>query len=304
MSFLKSVLKAQDALADQELTALTSKNQELKERKTFLEDQCNDLSSKKTAKEAELNLLKKKLDMVVEFSENRKLTAEKKLEEKLYELNATKNELLAADKYLKVTEAEMEKYGREVEEMREELQESNLTFNHKIAVQERNALANWMKARYWETRMMQQSRENACLKYRLRMMQREMLPVGSVRRDLMPGRPELQKPVWQASRVVPRMYSSTNPQKDPEMHTIARSVREFPHCPGLLHMPYHMGWNVPDFPPPHPPPQWWTWGPRAHLVPPPHGLRSKSEACGVQGDNSSTMPEKVPEKNQGNHFVM
>ncbi|XP_044934882.1 loricrin-like [Mustela putorius furo] len=77
-------LKAQDALADQELRALTSKNQELKERKTFLEDQCNALSSK----EAELNLLKKKLDMVVEFSENRKLTAEEKLEEKLYELNA------------------------------------------------------------------------------------------------------------------------------------------------------------------------------------------------------------------------
>ncbi|XP_044938864.1 transport and Golgi organization protein 1 homolog isoform X1 [Mustela putorius furo] len=260
-------LKAQDALADQELRALTSKNQELKERKTFLEDQCNALSSK----EAELNLLKKKLDMVVEFSENRKLTAEEKLEEKLYELNATKNELLAADKYLKVTEEEMEKYRQEVEEMREELQESNLTFNHKIAVQERNALANWMKARYWETRMMQQSRENAYLKYRLRMMQREMLPVGSVRRELMPGRPESQKPVWQASRVVPRMNSSTSPQSDPEMHTVARGVREFPHCPGLLRMPYHMGWNVPDFPPPHPPPQWWTWGPRPHFVPPPQG---------------------------------
>ncbi|XP_044934883.1 transport and Golgi organization protein 1 homolog [Mustela putorius furo] len=113
----------------------------------------------------------------------------------------------------------MEKYRQEVEEMREELQESNLTFNHKIAVQERNALANWMKARYWETRMMQQSRENACLKYRLRMMQREMLPVGSVRRELMPGRPESQKPVWQASRVVPRMNSSTSPQSNPEMHT-------------------------------------------------------------------------------------
>lgn len=28
-------------------------------------------------------------------------------------------------------------------------------------------------------------------------MQREMLPVGSVRRELMPGRPESQKPVWQ-----------------------------------------------------------------------------------------------------------
>ncbi|XP_044098691.1 transport and Golgi organization protein 1 homolog isoform X1 [Neovison vison] len=91
----------------------------------------------------------------------------------------------------------MEKYRQEVEEMREELQESNLTFNHKIAVQERNALANWMKAQYWETRMMQQSRENAYLKYRLCMMKGEMLPVGSMRREPMPGRPELQKPVWQ-----------------------------------------------------------------------------------------------------------
>ena len=33
------------------------------------------------------------------------------------------------------------------------------------------------------------------------------------------------------------------------------------------------------------------------------GLRSKPEACGVQGDNSSTMPEKVPEKNQVNAGV-
>ncbi|XP_044108343.1 uncharacterized protein LOC122908961 isoform X3 [Neovison vison] len=160
--------------------------------------------------------------MMVEFSENRKLTVEEKLEETLYELNATKNKLLAADKYLKVTEEEMEKYRQEVEEMQEELQEFNLTFNHKIAVQERNALANWVR----------------------------------------------------------------------------RGVREFPHCPGLLRMPYHMGWNVPDFPHPHPPPQWWTCGPQPHLVPPPHGLQSQSEACGAQGDNSSTVPEKVPEKNQ------
>ncbi|XP_044108345.1 transport and Golgi organization protein 1 homolog isoform X5 [Neovison vison] len=166
--------------------------------------------------------------MMVEFSENRKLTVEEKLEETLYELNATKNKLLAADKYLKVTEEEMEKYRQEVEEMQEELQEFNLTFNHKIAVQERNALANWVR----------------------------------------------------------------------------RGVREFPHCPGLLRMPYHMGWNVPDFPHPHPPPQWWTCGPQPHLVPPPHGLQSQSEACGAQGDNSSTVPEKVPEKNQGNHFVI
>ncbi|XP_045848678.1 transport and Golgi organization protein 1 homolog isoform X1 [Meles meles] len=69
-------LKAQDELGDQELRALTSKIHELKESKKFLEGRCNALSSQKTAKEAVLNLLKKKLDVVVEFSERRKLTAE------------------------------------------------------------------------------------------------------------------------------------------------------------------------------------------------------------------------------------
>ncbi|XP_047570272.1 transport and Golgi organization protein 1 homolog isoform X4 [Lutra lutra] len=160
---IKNVDMAQDELGDQELRAFTSKNQELKERKKFLEDQRNSLSSQKTAKEAELNLLKKKVDMVVEFSEKRKLTAEE----------------------------------QEVEEMEDQLLEAELTFNHKIAVQERNAVANWMKARYWETRMMQQSRENAYLKYRLRMMEGETLPVGSMWRGPMPRRPELQEPVWQ-----------------------------------------------------------------------------------------------------------
>lgn len=34
------------------------------------------------------------------------------------------------------------------------------------------------------------------------------------------------------------------------------------------------------------------------LVPPPHELRSHSEAYGAQGNNSGTMPKKVPGKDQ------
>ncbi|XP_045848913.1 transport and Golgi organization protein 1 homolog [Meles meles] len=107
---IKNMDMVQDALRDLELRALTSKKQELKESKKFLEDQCNALSSQKTAKEAELNLLKKKMDVMVEFTERRKLTAEEKLEETLYELKATKNELSAVEEKLKVTKEEMDKY--------------------------------------------------------------------------------------------------------------------------------------------------------------------------------------------------
>ncbi|XP_045848683.1 transport and Golgi organization protein 1 homolog [Meles meles] len=128
----------------------------------------------------------------------------------------------------------MEKYRQQVEEMQDQLQETELTFSQKITVQERNALANWMKARDWERRLVQQSRENAYLKYRLCMMEGEMLPVGSMRCEQMLGKPELQKPVWQAPRLVPRMNSSTSPQGDPEMPTVGRGVRVFPHCLGPL----------------------------------------------------------------------
>ncbi|XP_045850143.1 transport and Golgi organization protein 1 homolog [Meles meles] len=179
--------------------------------------------------------------------------------------------------------------------MQDQLQKSKLTFNHKIAVQERNALANWMKARYWETRMMQQSRENAYLKYRLRMMEREMLPVGSMRREPMPGRPMLQKLVWQAPRLVPRMNSSTSPQWEPLMATVGRGVRVFPHCPGPLRMTYHMGQNVPGFPPPHPSPQWWAWGPQPHLVPPPHVTSRGRSFCPFHGMCQIWMLERPPQ---------
>ncbi|XP_044089565.1 transport and Golgi organization protein 1 homolog isoform X2 [Neovison vison] len=289
--------KVQDELDDEVLRAVTCKNQELKESERFLEDRYNALSSQKTAKEAELNLLRKKVDMMVEFSEQQKRTAEEKLEETINELNATRNELSAAKEKLKVTEDEMEKYRQQVEDMQHQLPEAELTFQSQIAVQERNAVANWMRARDWERRIVQQSRENAYLKHRLRMIDGEMLPVGPTRRGPMPGRPEFQKPLWQAPRPVPGMNSRTGPQKGPEMPTVGTGVGVFPHCPGPLCMPYHRGQNIPGFPPPPPAPHWGTWGPRPHRVPPPHGLPFHSEACGAQGDNSSPVPKKVPEEN-------
>ncbi|XP_059010621.1 uncharacterized protein LOC131819487 isoform X2 [Mustela lutreola] len=79
---------------------------------------------------------------------------------------------------------------------------------------------------------------------------------------------------------------------------VGTGVGVLPHSPGPLRMPYHVGRNIPGFPPPPPPPHWGTWGPQPHLVPPPHGLPFHSEACGAPRDNSSAVPKKVPEENQ------
>ncbi|XP_044927843.1 transport and Golgi organization protein 1 homolog isoform X1 [Mustela putorius furo] len=293
----------QDELDDEVPRALRCENQKLKEKEKFLEDRYSAPSFRKIAKEAEFNLLMKKVDMMVEFTEQQKRTAEEKLEETIHDLNETRNELSSAKHNLKATKEEMEKYRQQVEDMQHQLSEAEFTFQSQMAVQERNAVANWMRAQDWERRRVQQSRENAYLKHRLRMMEGEMLPVGPTRYRPMPGRPEFQKPLWQAPRPVPRMNSHTGPQKGPEMPTVGTGVGVLPHSPGPLRMPYHVRQNIPGFPPPPPPPHWGTWGPQPHLVPPPHGLPFHSEARGAPRDNSSAVPKKVPEENQANHFV-
>lgn len=54
----------------------TKENSSFTESKKVLEQKCNALSSLKAAKEVELKLLRKKLGIVVDFSERRKVAAE------------------------------------------------------------------------------------------------------------------------------------------------------------------------------------------------------------------------------------
>ncbi|CAK7302944.1 Glyceraldehyde-3-phosphate dehydrogenase [Vulpes lagopus] len=195
-------LKLQDEFEDPELRVLRSKKYDLEDSKKVLEDKCNALSSVKTTKEAELKQLKKKVDTVAEFYEQTKVAAEdgggekghsnlghqEKLKKTHYELVAKKNQLSATEKNLKVATEEIDKYKQQVQEMQEQLQESELTFRHQIAVHEKNAQDNWVKARIWEREIAQQSREKAYLKHR------KMLPERHRRQELIPGRPEMQNP--------------------------------------------------------------------------------------------------------------
>ncbi|XP_045644886.1 transport and Golgi organization protein 1 homolog isoform X9 [Ursus americanus] len=185
---------AQDALEDEEQGALESKKRVLKESKKVLEQKCNALSSLKAAKEVELKLLRKKLGIVMDFSERRKVAAEEKLEKTLYELEATKNQLSDAEENLKVTKEEIDKYKQQIGKMQDQLQEAELTFERKIAVHEKNAVGNWIKARVWERKIQQQRRENAYMIHRLRMMKGQMLPEGCMRQEAMLGRPEMWSP--------------------------------------------------------------------------------------------------------------
>ncbi|XP_025859005.2 transport and Golgi organization protein 1 homolog isoform X2 [Vulpes vulpes] len=164
-------LKLQDEFEDPELRVLRSKKYDLEDSKKVLEDKCNALSSVKTTKEAELKQLKKKVDTLAEFYEQTKVAAEEKLKKTHYELVAKKNQLSATEKNLKVATEEIDKYKQQVQEMQEQLQESELTFRHQIAVHEKNAQDNWVKARIWEREIAQQRREKAYLKHRLGLLE-------------------------------------------------------------------------------------------------------------------------------------
>uniref|UniRef100_A0A3Q7NJR3 Transport and Golgi organization protein 1 homolog n=1 Tax=Callorhinus ursinus TaxID=34884 RepID=A0A3Q7NJR3_CALUR len=165
MCLLISVLKGQDELEDGEQRALRAKKRALQECEELLEDHCNALSSLKTAQEAELNMLRRKVDIVVDFSNQRQVAAEGKLENTHCELKAQKSQLAAAEENLKLVTEEIDKYKQEIGEMQDRLQKAELNFKLKVAAHERSALDNWVKARFWERKIVQQSRENTYMKH-------------------------------------------------------------------------------------------------------------------------------------------
>ncbi|XP_057166805.1 transport and Golgi organization protein 1 homolog isoform X3 [Ursus arctos] len=295
----RTILAAQDALADREWGALESKKHVLKESKKVLEQKCNALSSLKAAKEVELKLLRKKLGIVVDFSERRKVAAEEKLEKTLYELEATKYQLSDAEENLKVIKEEMDKYKQQIGKMQDQLQEAELTFERKIAVYEKNALENWIKARVWERKIQQQRRENAYMIHRLHMMEGQMLPEGCMRQEAILGRPEMWSPPRRdpESRPVPRMNSSTSPKKDSEMATVYMDAPGLHHFPGPPCGPYPKDPTLLPFlyyGPHSPPPPCWPHGPHQPPPLPTFGLWSDAEAGGAPMRNNGTKPNRDP----------
>uniref|UniRef100_A0A3Q7NSI6 Transport and Golgi organization protein 1 homolog n=2 Tax=Callorhinus ursinus TaxID=34884 RepID=A0A3Q7NSI6_CALUR len=103
--------------------------------------------------------------------------------------------------------------------MQDQLQKAELNFKLKVSAHERIALDNWVKARFWERKIVQHSRENTYMEHRLHMMRRDTPPEGSMRQEPMPGRSEIWNRVQRESRPVPRMNSSTSPKKAPELAT-------------------------------------------------------------------------------------
>ncbi|XP_053754351.1 transport and Golgi organization protein 1 homolog [Panthera pardus] len=108
------------------------------------------------------------------------------------ELVAMKNQMATAEEDLKIATRDIHKCKQQIEQTREQLQKAELTFTHQVAVYEHNTQDTWIKARIWERKMAEQSREVARLKHRLDVMEGKRLLERYRRQRPMPGSPEMQ----------------------------------------------------------------------------------------------------------------
>uniref|UniRef100_UPI002954F3AB transport and Golgi organization protein 1 homolog n=1 Tax=Panthera onca TaxID=9690 RepID=UPI002954F3AB len=188
-------LKSEDAngqFEDPELRALRSNKCELEERKKALEDKCNALRSMKAIREAKAKKLKEEVCILDKFYEERKMAIAKNLDMTNCKLVAMKNQMATEEENLKTATKDIHKYQQQIEQTREQLQKAELTFTHQVAVYEHNTQDTWIKARIWERKMAEQSREVARLKHRLDVMEGKRLLERYRRQRPMPGSPEMQ----------------------------------------------------------------------------------------------------------------
>ncbi|XP_071456146.1 transport and Golgi organization protein 1 homolog isoform X1 [Marmota flaviventris] len=161
-----------------------------------LESNCSSLQSSKVGLEEECKTLRQKVEILNELYQQNEMALQKKLSQEEYERLEKEQRLSAADEKVVSAVEEVKNYKRRIEEMEEELQKTERSFKNQIAMQEKKAHDNWLKARSAERAIAEEKREAANLRQKLLEMAQKM----SMRQEEpvivkpMPGRPNLQNP--------------------------------------------------------------------------------------------------------------
>ncbi|XP_077899219.1 transport and Golgi organization protein 1 homolog isoform X2 [Ictidomys tridecemlineatus] len=161
-----------------------------------LESDCNSLRSSKVGLEEECKTLRQKVEILNELYRQNEMALQKKLSQEEYERLEKEQRLSAEDEKVVSAVQEVKNYKRRIEEMEEELQKTERSFKNQIAMHEKKAHDNWLKARSAERAIAEEKREAANLRQKLLEMTQKM----AVRQDEpmivkpMPGRPNLQNP--------------------------------------------------------------------------------------------------------------
>ncbi|XP_077892546.1 transport and Golgi organization protein 1 homolog isoform X1 [Ictidomys tridecemlineatus] len=191
-----SVVEEDLKLLQLKQSALMSTICNLEDQIKKLESDCNSLRSSKAELEEECKTLRQKVEILNELYQQNEMALQKKLSHEEYERLEKEQRLSAADETVVSAVQEVKNYKWRIEELEEELQKTERSFKNQIAVQEKKAHDNWLKARSAERAIAEEKREAANLRQKLLEMTQKM----AMQQDEpmivkpMPGRPNLQNP--------------------------------------------------------------------------------------------------------------
>ncbi|KAM4823202.1 transport and Golgi organization protein 1 homolog isoform 2-T6 [Urocitellus parryii] len=275
-----SVVEEDLKLLQLKLRASMSTKCNLEDQVKKLESDCNSLRSSKVGLEEECKTLRQKVEILNELYQQNEMALQKKLSQEEYERLEKEQQLSATDEKVVSAVQEVKNYKRRIVEMEEELQKTKRSFKNQIAMHEKKAHDNWLKARSAERAIAEEKREAANLRQKLLEMTQKM----AVRQDEpmivkpMPGRPNLQNPPRRDPGCGPAHMNSSSRSSSPAKVTnegkVHMAMKGPPPFSGIPFMGPPMG---PPMGWPPPPPIWYgpplqlrgPFGPRP--IPPPFG---------------------------------
>ncbi|XP_071459377.1 transport and Golgi organization protein 1 homolog isoform X3 [Marmota flaviventris] len=191
-----SVVEEDLKLLQLKLRASMSTNCNLEDQIKKLESNCSSLQSSKVGLEEECKTLRQKVEILNELYQQNEMALQKKLIQEEYKRLEKEQRLSAAEEKVVSAVEEVKNYKRRIEEMEEELQKTERSLKNQIAMQEKKAHDNWLKARSAERAIAEEKREVANLRQKLLEMTQKMAmrQEEAVIVKPMPGRPNLQNP--------------------------------------------------------------------------------------------------------------
>ncbi|XP_066532592.1 transport and Golgi organization protein 1 homolog [Hoplias malabaricus] len=141
--------------------------QELEEQfQKVVHDQTN-LKNEKTHLESQYNNLQQRLEITTELYQQKENALQQKLTQEELERREKETKLSEVDGRALQAEEELGSLRQKVKDMQEEMQQNERALKAEIAVQEKKAHENWLKARASERALIEEKRESANLRQKI-----------------------------------------------------------------------------------------------------------------------------------------
>ncbi|XP_032349204.1 transport and Golgi organization protein 1 homolog isoform X2 [Camelus ferus] len=182
LKFKPGILNARSE--DSMQRAVNTEECNLEEHEGKVEDHRAASGSVKLGEEAKFQRLEQRIHFLKEIAGQ----LNTKLDMKRCEL-VEKKQLLAVEEKLKLGEEETQKYKRRLEECQRQMQEAEIAWRHQIALAEKKAQDNWLRAQALERENAEMRREVAYLKQRLEAISRQRQAEEYMRQEAILGGP-------------------------------------------------------------------------------------------------------------------